>query len=462
MSSPNDILAEQFAPLVAIATNGADDGNLFIEKVLAEDVTISDGQVVPSYSISEGFGLDRVVNQFQVCAYSSIITPEQVRLAATELAAASPGNKTIALPPSGGGGLEFYSPTSPLGKFDLPTRIKLVQDIDAYIRGKDNRVQQVQVSLKGSMQNVIVVRADGYVVTDCRPMVALTIDVTMAASVRAVYSGRETYDNIFANWQNTADEALRKADVIMQAAPCPAGEMAVILGAGDSGVLWHEAVGHGVEADIVRSGSMFAGKIGERVAAEGVYLYDDGTVSTARGSLNTDDEGTPSQKTLLIEDGILVNYMKDRLHGRFYGGGSTGNSRRQSYRHRPIVRMTNTYMANGDSTTADIITDTKHGIYAVSYGGGQVNPMTGKFVFQVTEGYMVRNGQICEPVKGATLIGSSSDAIQYIDLIGNDFAWGPGGTCGKEGQGAPVTFGMPAIRLPKGITVGGTDTSGGQ
>ncbi len=457
---------DMLIPLVATATKGADDGELFIENAISEQVVIDDGQIKSTaFSNSMGFGLRRVVGEFQAYACSNDITIDQIKKSAAELALASPSNGTLAEAPKVGN-LSLYPAVSPLGEYDLPSRIKLVQDVDAYIRGKDNRVRQVQVTLSANVQDVMIVRPDGHVATDMRPMVVFIIVVTMDDGTRsetgmAKYSRRESYKNIFANWQSIADEALRQTDVLMQSIPCPAGEMHVILAKGDSGVLFHEAVGHGIEADLIRTGSSFSGMIGKQVASKGVTVIDDGTIEGSRGSINIDDEGTPTEKTVLIEDGILVNYMKDRFHGRFYGGGSTGNGRRQTYRHRPIVRMRNTFMENGDMNPDDIIANTKRGVYAVAYSGGQVDPMAGTFVFQATEAYLVENGKIVAPVKGATLIGSCREALKNIDLIGNDFSLEEaGGTCGKSGQGAPVNDGMPTIRLTAGITVGGTDAEG--
>jgi len=455
--------AAALVPLVAKATHGADDGELFAENVVSESVMLDDGEIKStSFNNAMGFGLRRVVDEFQAYVYSNDLTPQAVKKAAKELAAAAPWAGTLALPPSGTV-TPVYSAMSPLSAdYDLPKRIKLTQEIDAYIRGYDNRVRQVQVVLSAHVQDVLIVRPDGFTATDRRPMVLLVISVTMDDGTRretgrANYSRREGYAHIFDGWKAVADRALKQVDVLMQSLPCPAGEMPVILAAGGSGVIFHEAIGHGLEGDSIRTGSAFSGMLGQQVAAKGVTIVDDGTIAGSRGSLNIDDEGTPTEKTTLIEDGKLVGYMNDRLNARLHGMRPTGNGRRQSYRHRPLVRMRNTYMLNGTENPADIIRDTKRALYAVDYSGGQVDTAAGKFVFQATEAYLVENGEIKAPVKGATLIGSCLEALKNIDRIGNDMRLEyAGGTCGKNGQSAPVNDGMPTVRMTGGIIVGGT------
>ena len=456
---------EQLTPFVQQATKGADDGELFIENVLSESVVLDDGEIKStSFNNSMGFGLRRVVDEFQAYVYGNEINKNTLSKAATELAQAAPGNGTLDAAP-GQAEKSFYAPISPLGAdYDLPRRIKLAQDVDAYLRGKDNRVRQVQVVVSGTVQDVTIVRPDGHVASDRRPMVVFLVRVTMDDGKRretgsAAYSRREGYGEIFGRWQAIADEAYTQTDTLMQSIPCPAGQMPVILGAGGSGVIFHEAIGHGLEGDLIREGSVFSGKMGEQVASKGVTIVDEGTTENSRGSINIDDEGTPSQHTTLIEDGKLVGYINDRLNGRKHGTGSTGNGRRQSYRHRPLVRMRNTYMLGGDASPQDIISSTKgKAIYAVDYSGGQVDTSSGKFVFQATEAYLIENGKIVAPVKGATLIGSCTEGLQNIDMIGNDMRLETGpGTCGKKGQGMPVNHGMPTVRMTKGVTIGGTE-----
>ncbi len=455
--------AQALIPIVGKATKGADDGELFVENVLSESVILDDGEIKStSFNNSMGFGLRRVVDEFQAYVYSNDLTKGAIEKAAKELSAAAPGNGTLAMPPVGTI-TPVYPEVSPLSPdYDLPKRIKLAQEIDAYIRGYDNRVRQVQVVISANVQDVLIVRPDGHVATDRRPMVLLVISVTMDDGTRretgrANYSRRDGYKGIFDGWKAVADRALKQVDVLMQSVPCPAGEMPVILGAGGSGVIFHEAIGHGLEGDSIRTGSAFSGMMGKQVAAKGVTIVDDGTIEGSRGSLNIDDEGTPTENTTLIEDGKLVGYMNDRLNARLHNMKPTGNGRRQSYRHRPLVRMRNTYMLNGTENPADIIKDTKRAIYAVDYSGGQVDTAAGKFVFQATEAYLVEDGEIKAPVKGATLIGSCLDALMNIDRIGNDMRLEyAGGTCGKNGQSAPVNDGMPTVRMTGGIIVGGT------
>ena len=456
--------AEDLTPYVQQATKGADDGELFIENVLSESVVLDDGEIKStSFNNSHGFGLRRVVDEFQAYVYGNEVTGKALGNAAKELSAAAPGNGTLdvspALPEKA-----YYEAISPLGaEYDLPKRIKLAQDVDAYLRGKDNRVRQVQVAISGSVQDVMIVRPDGHVATDRRPMVVFFVFITMDDGKRRETGvsrliRREGYEKIFSGWKKVADAAYKQTDTLMQSIPCPAGQMPVILGAGGSGVIFHEAIGHGLEGDLIREGSVFSGKMGEQVASKGVHIVDEGTIPNSRGSINIDDEGTPSQYTTLIEDGKLVGYINDRLNGRIHGTGSTGNGRRQSFRHRPLVRMRNTYMLGGETPPEEIISSTKgKAIYAVDYSGGQVSTSSGKFVFQATEAYLIQDGKIVAPIKGATLIGNCLEGLKNIDMIGNDMRLEEGGTCGKKGQGMPVNDGMPTIRMTKGVTIGGTE-----
>lgn len=458
------LTADDLTPFVQQATKGADDGELFIENVLSESVVLDDGEIKStSFNNSHGFGLRRVVDEFQAYVYGNEVNKDTLKKAAGELAAAAPGNGTLDVSP-GQPEKSFYEAISPLGTdYDLPKRIKLAQDIDAYLRGKDNRVRQVKVVISGTVQDVMIVRPDGHVATDRRPMTVLFVFVTMDDGKKretgmSKFIRRKGYSDIFNVWQDVADKAYKQTDTLMQSIACPAGQMPVILGAGGSGVIFHEAIGHGLEGDLIREGSVFSGKMGQQVASEGVSIVDDGTIPNSRGSINIDDEGTPSQYTTLIENGKLVGYINDRLNGRIHGTGSTGNGRRQSYRHRPLVRMRNTYMLNGDMTPEEIIASTKgKAVYAVDYSGGQVDTSSGKFVFQATEAYLVEDGKIVAPVKGATLIGSCAEGLKNIDMIGNDMRLEEGGTCGKKGQGMPVNDGMPTIRMTKGVTIGGTE-----
>jgi TldD protein len=359
---------------------------------------------------------------------------------------------------------KLYSDENPLGSSAFDTKVKLLESIDAYAREKDTRVRQVTASVAASWQVIEILRADGETYRDIRPMVRLNVSVVAGDSDRQEtgsygFGGREGFQRVIElqAWQGAADEAIRQALVNLQAVPAPAGEMDVVLGCGWPGVMLHEAVGHGLEGDFNRKKtSAFAGLMGQQVAARGVTIADDGTMQARRGSLSIDDEGTPTNRTVLIEDGILVGYMQDRQNARLMGMKPTGNGRRESHAHVPMPRMTNTYMLAGKHDPKEIIASVKNGLYSVSFGGGQVDITSGKYVFQCTEAYKIENGKVGAPVKGAMLIGNGPTDLHRISMIGNDFALDPGiGTCGKNGQGVPVGVGQPSLRMDK-ITVGGT------
>jgi TldD protein len=340
----------------------------------------------------------------------------------------------------------------------------LLESIDTYARSKDARVRQVTASIGATWQVVEILRADGETYRDIRPLVRLNISVVAGDGDRQEsgsygFGGREGFQRFVTPdaWQGAVDEAVRQALINLDAVPAPAGEMDVVLGSGWPGVMLHEAVGHGLEGDFNRKKtSAFAGLMGQRVAAKGVTVVDDGTMQARRGSLSIDDEGTPTNRTVLIEDGILVGYMQDRQNARLMGMKPTGNGRRESHAHVPMPRMTNTYMLGGKHDPKEIIASVKNGLFAVSFGGGQVDITSGKYVFQCTEAYRIENGKIGAPVKGAMLIGNGPTDLHRVTMIGNDFALDPGiGTCGKNGQGVPVGVGQPTLRMDK-ITVGGT------
>ena len=369
----------------------------------------------------------------------------------------------MAAPPPGTN-QSLYADINPLGELPFEQKVNLLSEIDAYARAKDPRVKQVSVSLTGSWQAVQIVRADGRRAADIRPLVRLNVSVVVGVGDRMEtgthgVGGRAAYDTWITpdEWHNQVDEALRQALVNLESVPAPAGEMPVVLGPGWPGILLHEAIGHGLEGDFNRKKtSAFAGLMGQRVAAPGVTVVDDGTLTDRRGSLTIDDEGTPTEYTTLIEDGILKGYMQDRLNARLMGMQPTGNGRRQSYAHHPMPRMTNTYMLSGDKDPAEVIAAAKTGIYAVNFGGGQVDITNGKFVFSCTEAYKIEDGKIGAPVKGATLIGNGPDVLTRVKLIGNDTKLDTGvGTCGKDGQGVPVGVGQPTM-LIDALTVGGT------
>ena len=359
-----------------------------------------------------------------------------------------------------------YSDANPIDELPFERKIAILTDADAYARSLDPRVKQVSISLSGEWQFVEVIRPDGFAARDVRPLVRFNISVVTAEGARQEsgshgFGGRASYSDLVGTerWQSAVREALRQSLVSLSAVAAPAGEMDVVLGAGWPGILLHEAIGHGLEGDFNRKQtSAFAGLMGQRIAASDVTVVDDGTIENRRGSLSIDDEGTPSSRTVLIENGILVGFMQDRLNARLMNVKPTGNGRRQSFAHAPMPRMTNTLMLAGQHEPQEIIKSVRSGLYAVNFGGGQVDITSGKFVFQCTEAYKLENGKIGAPVKGAMIIGSGADALKRISMVGNDLKLDPGiGTCGKQGQGVPVGVGQPTLRLDR-ITVGGTAT----
>jgi TldD protein len=360
--------------------------------------------------------------------------------------------------------MRLYGEENPLSEPSFETKVQLLETIDAYLRGKDPRVRQVSISFGASWQAIEILRADGEIYRDIRPLVRVNCSVVVGEGDRQEsgsngHGGREGFASFLATdaWKNVADEAVRQALTNLEAEPAPAGEMDVVLAPGWPGVMLHEAVGHGLEGDFNRKKtSAFAGLMGERVAAKGVTVVDDGTIAQRRGSLSIDDEGTPTNRTVLIEDGILVGYMQDRQNARLMGMRPTGNGRRQSHAHVPMPRMTNTYMLAGERDPGEIIAAVRNGIYAANFGGGQVDITSGKYVFNVTEAYRIENGKLGAPLKGAMLIGNGPTDLHRVSMVGNDLKLDPGvGTCGKNGQGVPVGVGQPTLRMER-ITVGGT------
>ncbi|HEY6859737.1 MAG TPA: metalloprotease TldD, partial [Pseudolabrys sp.] len=416
------------------------------------------------YDTVQGFGLRAVKDEAVGYAHASDVSEAAIARAAEAVRAVKGGHSgTYAEAPSRTN-RKLYSDENPLGSPAFDTKVKLLESIDAYAREKDTRVRQVTASVAASWQVVEILRADGETYRDIRPMVRLNVSVVAGDGDRQEtgsygFGGRENFQRVIEPqaWQGAADEAIRQALVNLQAVPAPAGEMDVVLGCGWPGVMLHEAVGHGLEGDFNRKQtSAFAGLMGRQVAARGVTIVDDGTMQARRGSLSIDDEGTPTNRTALIEDGILVGYMQDRQNARLMGMKPTGNGRRESHAHVPMPRMTNTYMLAGKHDPKEIIASVKNGLYAVSFGGGQVDITSGKYVFQCTEAYKIESGKVGAPVKGAMLIGNGPTDLHRISMIGNDFALDPGiGTCGKNGQGVPVGVGQPSLRMDK-ITVGGT------
>ncbi|MGG7568348.1 metalloprotease TldD [Rhodovulum sp. DZ06] len=446
------------------AVAGADDGELFLERRRAETLVFDDGRLrTASYDAGEGFGLRAVAGETAGYAHSGELSEGALRRAAeTARLAAREGGGVLAGPPSLAN-RRLYGDLDPMAGPDFSARVETLREIDDYLRGADKRVVQVSASLNAALQEVEILRPEGGRLAESRPLVRMNVSVIVEKDGRresgsAGCGGRTGVEGLVdpAAWKALADEALRQALVNLEAEDAPAGVMEVALGPGWPGILLHEAIGHGLEGDFNRKKtSAFAGLMGKRVAAPGVTVVDDGTIPDRRGSISFDDEGTPSSRTTLIEDGILVGFMQDRQNARLMGVPATGNGRRESYAHAPMPRMTNTIMLGGDAAPEDVVANVKDGIYAVNFGGGQVDITNGKFVFSCTEAYRVKDGRIGAPVKGATLIGDGATALNKVRMVANDMALDPGiGTCGKAGQWVPVGVGQPTV-LIDGLTVGG-------
>jgi TldD protein len=459
-----DLDADRALAILRETLTGADDGELFLERRQSEALGFDDGRLrTASYDAAEGFGLRCVRGATAGYAHATELSEAALRRASeTARLAARDGGGTLALPPPGTN-RALYGAHDPVTEVALAPKIALLREIDAWLRARNPKVVQVSASLMSSVQEIEILRPEGLRLTDHRPMTRLSISVIVEKDGRRESGstgagGRTGLDALIAtaNWQAMAEEALRIALVNLDAQDAPAGVMEVALGPGWPGILLHEAIGHGLEGDFNRKGSSaFTELLGKPVAAPGVTVVDDGTIPDRRGSLSIDDEGTPTNRTPLIEDGILTGYMQDRQNARLMGMAPTGNGRRQSFAHIPMPRMTNTVMLNGDADPASIVASVKDGIYATNFGGGQVDITNGKFVFSCTEAYRVRDGKILHPIKGATLIGDGPSALRQIRAVGNDMAMDPGiGTCGKNGQGVPVGVGQPTL-LIGGLTVGG-------
>ena len=455
----------RLAKIISRGLEGADDGELYLEYRQAEMLVFDNGRLKQAtYDTSQGFGLRAVKDEAVGYAHASDVSEAAIARAADAVRAVKGGYSGHYAGPPPRSNVKLYGEESPLGSPAFEAKARLLETIDAYARAKDPRVRQVSVSLGATWQSVEVVRADGETYRDVRPLVRVNVSVVVGDGDRqetgsSGYGGREGYARfvITDRWQHAVEDAVRQALLNLEAVPAPAGEMDVVLGPGWPGVMLHEAVGHGLEGDFNRKKtSVFAGLMGQRVAAKGVTVVDDGTIALRRGSLSIDDEGTPTNRTVLIEDGILVGYMQDRQNARLMGMKPTGNGRRESFAHVPMPRMTNTYMLAGDRDPDEIIAAVKNGIYAVHFGGGQVDITNGKYVFECTEAYRIENGKKGAPIKGAMLIGNGPTDLNRISMVGNDLALDDGiGTCGKNGQGVPVGVGQPTLRID-GITVGGT------
>ena len=441
-----------------------DDGELYLQYSASEAFGFDDGRLkTADYHTSSGFGLRGVSGEMTAFAHANEISEAAIERAAATLKLLDP-RTSLPAPPPPRTNQAMYGADDPLSLIPFADKVELCQRIDAAARARDPRVAQVSVTLAASWSVIDIVRADGFVASDVRPLVRLSVQIVAEQNGRREtgshgLGGRYLYDNLFdeAQWGRAVDIALAQAITNLDSVAAPAGEMQVVLGPGWPGVLLHEAVGHGLEGDFNRKGtSAFSGRIGERVAAPGVTVVDDGAMDKRRGSLTIDDEGTPTRRTCLIEDGILKGYLQDRLNARLMGMEPTGNGRRESFAHAPMPRMTNTFMLGGKDDPAELVSRVKDGIYAKSFGGGQVDITSGKFVFSCTEAYRIRGGKIAEPLKGTTLIGDGPTVLTRVKGIGNDLALDEGvGVCGKGGQSVPAGVGQPTL-LIDGLTVGGT------
>jgi TldD protein len=475
LGSPNSSLLERRGvnldlaqARLADALRGADDGEIYADRSEVESLTFDDGRLVTaSRDTAEGFGLRVIAGEVVGYAHATRLDDAAIGRAADTAAQARAGYAGVAAAAPRSTNRRLYPDLDPNLDPSYADKIALLEAIDAYGRARDPSVVQVRAFLQSEYKIVEILRGDGASIRDVRPLVLINISITLeragrretgsiGAGGRAAFTAWISTDR----WRAQVDEAFRRAQVALEASPCPAGEMDVVIGPGWNGVLLHEAVGHGLEGDFNRKGaSAFSGRIGDRVAARGVTVFDDGSIPERRGSLTIDDEGTPTERTILIEDGILVGYMHDRMSARLMGLKATGNGRRQSFGHMPMPRMTNTGMLQGEAAPEDMISATKRGLYCASLGGGQVDITSGKFVFQCAEAYLIEDGKIVRPVKGATLIGDGPSVLTGVTMIGNDFSFDPGiGTCGKNGQSVPAGVGQPSLKI-RGLTVGGTEVS---
>ena len=453
--------------LSAIKANQIDDADLYFQYTRSEGWSLEEGIVkTGSFSIDQGVGVRAVAGEKTAFAYSDDISLASLMDAALTVRsiASAAQNRRIKVPtrkvaPS----RTLYPSMDPMGSMDSAAKVKLLEKVEHLARAKDTRIVQVMAGLATEYDVVMVARADGTLAADVRPLVRLSVSVIAEQGQRRESGSGGGGGRFGLAYFNDAmihsyvNDAVHAAVTNLDARAAPAGEMTVVLGPGWPGVLLHEAIGHGLEGDFNRKGSSaFSGRIGQRVAAKGVTVLDDGTLADRRGSLNVDDEGHVSQRNVLIEDGILKGYIQDAMNARLMGVQATGNGRRESYAHIPMPRMTNTYMLGGDKDPQEIVASIKKGLYATNFGGGQVDITSGKFVFSASEAYWVENGKILYPVKGATLVGSGPESLKKITLIGNDMRLDSGvGTCGKEGQSVPVGVGQPTLRID-GLTVGGT------
>jgi TldD protein len=460
-----DLTRKDAENIISETLNKCDDGELYLEDSKSENILLDDNKIKSSsYSSDLGFGFRAISGEIVAYSHSNEISKDSLNQSSTNLQStlkSSKGTYNHEIPKTN---KNFYNDINPIEEKDLNSKLEVLNKVNNYLRSKDSNVKQVTSSFSGEQKSIEIIRLGGQSITDVRPLVRFNVSVMLEKNGRketGVYGigGRQSYDSYLdnENWKNVCDEAYRIASVNLESKPAPAGEMKVVLGPGWPAILIHEAIGHGLEGDFNRKKtSAFHDLMGQRVASEGVTIVDDGTIDKRRGSLTIDDEGTPTERTVLIENGILKNFMQDRLNARLMKTKSTGNGRRESYKHVVLPRMRNTMMLSGKNTQDEMISSVDKGIFAVSFGGGQVDITSGKFVFNCTEAYEIIDGKIGSPIKGATLIGDGPSILKEVSMVGNDMMLDPGiGTCGKAGQGVPVGVAQPSILIDK-MTVGGT------
>ncbi|MDC0415963.1 metalloprotease TldD [Candidatus Pelagibacter sp.] len=460
-----DLIRKDAENIISETLNKCDDGELYLEDSKSESILLDDNKIKSSsYSSDLGFGFRAISGEIVAYSHSNEISKDSLNQSSKNLQStlkSSKGTYNHEIPKTN---KNFYNDINPIEEKNLNSKLEVLNKVNDYLRSKDSNVKQVTSSFSGEQKSIEIIRLGGQSITDVRPLVRFNVSVMLEKNGRketGVYGigGRQSYDSYLdnENWKNVCDEAYRIASVNLESKPAPAGEMKVVLGPGWPAILIHEAIGHGLEGDFNRKKtSAFHDLMGQRVASEGVTIVDDGTIDKRRGSLTIDDEGTPTERTVLIENGILKNFMQDRLNARLMKTKSTGNGRRESYKHVVLPRMRNTMMLSGKNTQDEMISSVDKGIFAVSFGGGQVDITSGKFVFNCTEAYEIIDGKIGSPIKGATLIGDGPSILKEVSMVGNDMMLDPGiGTCGKAGQGVPVGVAQPSILIDK-MTVGGT------
>ena len=461
----SDISRNDAEKIVSDTLKNTDDGELYLENTKSENIVLDDSKIKnSSYNSDVGYGLRAVTGEVIAYSHSNEISKNSLKNSSENLKStlkSKKGTYNHSIPKSN---IKYYEDKNPLDDKSFSSKVKILEEIDKYTRSKHPNIKQVTANFLGEHKTVEIIRSGGEIISDIRPLVRFNVSVVVEKNGKketGVYGigGRQSYDDYLnnENWKKVCDEAYRIASVNLNSKPAPAGEMKVVLGPGWPAILIHEAIGHGLEGDFNRKKtSAFHNLLNQRVASEGVTIVDDGTLNNRRGSLTIDDEGTPTEKTVLIENGILKNFMQDRLNARLMKTKSTGNGRRESYKHIVLPRMRNTMMLNGKQTQDEMIKSVDKGIFAVSFGGGQVDITSGKFVFNCTEAYEIINGKIGSSIKGATLIGDGPSALKEVSMVGNDMMLDPGiGTCGKAGQGVPVGVAQPSILINR-MTVGGT------